>query len=133
VETLQKSANDATPEVATWAVFLTAVQDPSRRPAVIKTLTSDPDPTRRILGLLLANALPADQQKAVASNVQAAVQDPAVKLYTQGMIELADLIASRPATAPSTPAGGAGAGTIPLPPAGAPAAPGNTPQTPKQP
>jgi hypothetical protein len=128
VETLQKGANDATPEVATWAVFLTAVQDPSKRPAVIKTLTSDPDPTRRVLGLLLANALPPDQQKQIASNVQAAVQDPAVKLYTQGMIELADLMASQPATAPSpTPEGGAAPGTIPLPPA----APANAPQAPK--
>jgi hypothetical protein len=125
VDTLQKSANDNTPEVATWAVFLTAVQDPSKRPVIIKTLVSDPDPTRRLLGLLLGNALPADQQKQLASNVQAAVKDPAVQLYTKGMIELADIMASKPTTAPTAPGG---AGTIPLPAAGDGAA---TPPAPK--
>ena len=115
--------------MATWAVFLTAVQDPSKRPVVIKTLVSDPDPTRRVLGLLLGNALPADQQKQLASNVQAAVQDPAVQLYTKGMIELADIMASKPTTAPTAPTAPTG-GPIPLPAPGDGAA---TPQTPKQP
>jgi hypothetical protein len=116
VDAVQKSAGDPSPPVATWGIFLTAVQDPARRPAVIQTLLSEPDPTRQILGLLLVNSLPPDEQKRTATAALAGKDDEMVKLYAAGMLELLETAASRPTTAPVAPvAPGADA-----PPAGGP-------------
>jgi tetratricopeptide (TPR) repeat protein len=128
VDTLQKSANDSTPAVATWSIFLTAIQDPNRRPAIIKALVSEPDPSRQVLGLLLANALPTEQQKQLALNAQAASKDESVQLYAQGMIDLAEMIAAHPTTAPTdAPAVPGVGGPIPIP------APAGVIDAPKQP
>lgn len=104
IETVTKSANDPVPTVATWSVFLTAVQDPNRRPAIVQTLVTEPDQTRRILGLLLVNSFPAEEQKKIATATLAAAakDDDMVKLYANGMLEMVELAASRPATAPSS-------------------------------
>ena len=91
------------PYVATWSVFLTAIQDPNRRPAIVQTLVSDPDPNRKILGLLLVNSFPADEQKKIATAALAAApkDDEMVRLYASGMLEMVELATSRPTTAPS--------------------------------
>jgi tetratricopeptide (TPR) repeat protein len=101
VDTVQKSANDPAPPVATWGTFLTAVQDPGKRPAIIQTLITEPDPTRQILGLLLVNSLPADEQKRIATAALASKEDEMIKLYATGMLDMVEIAASRPTTAPS--------------------------------
>jgi tetratricopeptide (TPR) repeat protein len=102
-EMLTKSANDPAPPVATWSIFLTAVQDPGRRPAIVQTLVTEPDPTRKILGLLLVNSFPTEEQKKIASAALAAAakDDDIVKLYASGMLEIVELAASRPTTGPA--------------------------------
>jgi hypothetical protein len=120
-EALFKSAGDPNPAAATWASFLTAAHDASKLTAVRDRLLDDPEPTRRLIGLMTANALPLEAQKALVDKVMASEKDEMVRLYGAGVQEIAQMVAERPAsTQPAT----APAGTAPgARPAGAPTRP----------
>jgi tetratricopeptide (TPR) repeat protein len=114
LDTLQKSTSDPDPAVATWSTFLTAVQNPPKRQAIIQALLTEPDPTRQMLGLLIANLQTPEQQKQWATTALAANSNDMVKLYANGMIEMVELLARQPTTAPAD-AGGAPATGTPTP------------------
>src|SRR5205823_7336042 len=114
--------SDPDPAVATWSTFLTAIQNPPKRPAIIQTLITEPDPTRQMLGLLISNMQPIEQQKQWATTALAAKPHEMIKLYATGMLEMAEYAAAHPTTDPTdgtgssaVPAGsGAPGGSVPL-------------------
>ena len=122
-DALFKGANDSNPFVATWASFLCAAHDPARIAVMRDRLLADPEPTRRVVGLMTTNALPLDAQKKIVQNVLASDKDEMVRLYATGMQEIAQMISEQPAgtTQPSTspavpaPATPPGAGASPAP------------------
>jgi tetratricopeptide (TPR) repeat protein len=113
IETLQKTMSDPVPGVATWGTFLTAVHNPVKRPDMIDKLLADPDATRRVLGLLIANSYPPDKQKQMLARLLDSEKEEMVRAYAQGMLEIATITLTQPTTAP---AGGAAA-TQPVDPA----------------
>ena len=127
VEAIQSRAGDADPVVSTWATFLAAVQSPAKRGAVIQQLVTDAEPTRRVLGMLIANSLPLEQQKQLTAKVLETEKNETVRLYATGMSELAKLMAERPTTAPTT---GGDAATAPPTPTTTTPAPTPTASTP---
>jgi hypothetical protein len=86
-------------------------------------LLGDPEPTRRVIGLMTANALPLEAQKKVIQNVLDSDKDEMVRMYAAGMQEIARMLSEQPAaTTQSTTAPGAGRTTAPAG-AGLPARP----------
>jgi hypothetical protein len=121
LQNIGKAANDdAMPAVATWAQFLIAARDAAVRPAAVAKMVADPDPTRRVMGLLIAHALPPEQQKALLKQVANDAEEM-VRTYATGMTELVQFASNRPpARAPSS-------ATLPtIPPPGT-VAPGPSP------
>jgi hypothetical protein len=96
-DALFKAANDPNPAVATWASFLCAAHDPARIAAMRDRLLADPEPTRRVIGLMTANALPLEAQKKVIQNVLDTDKDEMVRMYATGMQEIARMISEQPA------------------------------------
>jgi hypothetical protein len=115
-EALVRGANDSDAVVATWGSFLTAAHDPSKLAPMRDRLLADPEPTRRVIGLMAANALPLDAQKPIVEKVLAEDKDEMVRMYATGMQEIARLVAEQPPATQPAPAGpGAPAGAIPQP------------------
>lgn len=114
-EALARGASDSDAVVATWGSFLTAAHDPAKLPQMRDRLLADPEPTRRVIGLMAANGLPLPAQKAIVDKVLAEDKDEMVRMYATGMQEIAQMVAENPAaTQPAAPAGApAGAGTGP--------------------
>src|SRR5207237_10760206 len=79
---LVKSGDDPNPSVATWGAFLTTLYNPAKRQPVIEHFIADPDPARRVVGLLLvSNYYPLEQQKQLLSGLTKTEEDDLVKLY----------------------------------------------------
>jgi hypothetical protein len=98
IQNVVKAASDeAVPAAASWAQFLIAARDAEARPAAVGRMVADPDPTRRVMGLLIAHALPPDQQKALLKKVEGDA-DEMVKTYAAGMSELSQYATTRPTT-----------------------------------
>jgi hypothetical protein len=106
IDTVQKTMSDPVPGVATWGAFLTAVHNPQKRTDMIDKLVADPDPTRRVLGLLIANSYPLDKQKQMLTKLLETEKEEMVRAYASGMLEVAKVAASQPTTAPATPTPG---------------------------
>jgi hypothetical protein len=123
-EALARGANDSDPVVATWGSFLTAAHDVSKLPQMRDRLLSDPEPTRRVIGLMAANGMPLEAQKAIVDKVLAEDKDEMVRMYATGMQEIAQMIAERPATTQPASSGG---GTPATGPAGGAARPPTSP------
>jgi tetratricopeptide (TPR) repeat protein len=123
-DALFKGASDANPVVATWGSFLCAAHDPARIAVMRDRLLADPEPTRRVIGLMTANALPLEPQKKVIQSVLSTDQSEMVRLYATGMQEIAQMLSEQPAgtTRPAT-APGAPTGTTPPATGGAPTRP----------
>jgi tetratricopeptide (TPR) repeat protein len=84
-EALVRGANDPSPVVATWGSFLCAAHDPTKIAAMRDRLLDDPEPSRRLIGLMTANALPLEPQKKMVEKVLASEKDEVVRLYAVGM------------------------------------------------
>jgi hypothetical protein len=120
-EALFKGANDPNPAVATWGSFLCAAHDPAKIAVMRDRLLADPEPTRRVIGLMTANALPLEAQKKVIQNVLASDKDEMVRLYATGMQEIAQMLSEQPAaTTQSTTAPGPAGRATPPPGGGTP-------------
>jgi tetratricopeptide (TPR) repeat protein len=120
-EALSRGASDPDPVVATWGSFLTAAHDASKLARMRDRLLGDPEPTRRVIGLMASNGLPLEGQKAIVEKVLAEDKDEMVRMYATGMREIAQMVADQPAAtqpAPSAP------GSTNAPPAGANPIPG---------
>jgi tetratricopeptide (TPR) repeat protein len=120
-DALFKGANDPNPVAATWASFLCAAHDPARIAAMRDRLLADPEPTRRVIGLMTANALPLEAQKKLIQNVLSSEKDEMVRLYATGMQEIAQMISEQPATTQSTTAPAASQRSAPPAAGGIPA------------
>ena len=72
---------------------------------MIEHFIADPDPARRVVGLLLvSNYYPLEQQKQVLSNLMKTEKDDLVKLYATALGDIHKLVAAAAAsTQPSTP------------------------------
>jgi hypothetical protein len=104
LEAMNRCASDtADPAVASWGSFLVAVQDPNRRGEMITKLTADPDPTRRVLGLMVGQGLPPEPKKAMLAKAMAD-PDEIIRTYATGMAELPRYETAPPATQPTAPA-----------------------------
>jgi hypothetical protein len=68
-------------------------------------LLADPEPTRRVIGLMAANGLPLQGQKAIVDKVLAEDKDEMVRMYATGMQEIAQMVAENPAATQPAPAG----------------------------
>jgi hypothetical protein len=128
LEAIDRSRQDPISGVGTWAAFLTAVHSPPRRQAAMESLLKAELPERRLLGLLIANSLPVAQRKEMTARIVAEDKDASVRMYAQGMLELAEVEAVAATRPTSGPAGLPGA----LRPAGTPATrPATAPATPQ--
>jgi tetratricopeptide (TPR) repeat protein len=127
LEAVRRAGEDKTsPASATWGMFLTAFHDEPRRAEMVEKLTADPDPTRRVVGLLIAHALPPERQRELLKAVQAD-PDEIIKTYTGGMAEIAKFVTAKaPTTAPApAPLLAPGPGSLPpTAPQGGPATDG---------
>jgi hypothetical protein len=104
-EMLVKSIDDPNPSVATWGAFLTTLYNPAKRQPVIEHFIADPDPARRVVGLLLvSNYYPLEQQKQVLNGLMTAEKDDLVKLYASALSDIHKLVAAAAAsTQPTNP------------------------------
>jgi hypothetical protein len=111
-EQLNRSASDEKAEgVRTWARFLAAVHNGDKRQAVMQKLLDGKDakdadakdkPTDRLLGMMIANILPADQKQALVTIQIEQHKDPITQLYGSAMLELIKLFPDQPATTQQT-------------------------------
>jgi tetratricopeptide (TPR) repeat protein len=102
-EVLAKSADNPVAGAATWGSYLAAGHDPAKRPAIMEKLLTDPAPTRRTLGLMIAGGLPPDAQRARIATLLQAEKEPMVRLYADAMLEVLKIAAQQPTTAPAAP------------------------------
>lgn len=107
-EAINKSVNDPVHGVATWGAFLVAVQVPAREPQVRQAFLKESDPTRRLLGLLMSNAVAPDEQKALLTKVLAQEKHEMVRTYASAMLEIAEVALAQKASTPENPGGGGG-------------------------
>jgi tetratricopeptide (TPR) repeat protein len=102
-EALVRAAADPNPVVATWGSFLSAAHDPTKIAGMRDRLLEDPEPTRRLIGLMTANVLPMEPQKQIVERLLAAEKEGMVRLYATGMQEILQIAAEqRPTTQPTT-------------------------------
>jgi hypothetical protein len=104
-EMLVKSGDDPNPSVATWGAFLTTLYNPAKRQPVIERFIADPDPARRVVGLLLvSNYYPLEQQKQLLDSLKKTEKDDLVKLYASALGDIHKLVAAAAAsTQPTAP------------------------------
>ncbi|HEY7116397.1 MAG TPA: hypothetical protein VH475_07420 [Tepidisphaeraceae bacterium] len=98
LEAMNKAASDPSPAVATWGSFLAAAHDQTKVVPMRDRLLADADPTRRLIGMMIAGAMPLDDQKKLVANILKDDKDPMVHLYAAGMNEIAQIAAQQPAT-----------------------------------
>lgn len=109
LDTLEKSIADPSPGVSTWGGFLTAVHKADKRRPIMEKMLEDPDPKRRVLGLMIGNALERKEQRQLLEKFIAAEKDESVRAYAKGMLDLWEAATTQPTAG----AGGAGGEVAP--------------------